>query len=93
MFISASRYFSDGTVDLQSYYVTVHFNFPMSAYDTKCQLFRSASCCPILSSRSSVLNEPPHDKTNKMAFAPSKDSDQPGHPPSLISLRCPHEER
>ena len=23
--------------------------------------------------------------------APSEDSDQPGHPPSLISLRCPHE--
>ena len=23
--------------------------------------------------------EPPHDKTNKMACAPSKDSDQPGH--------------
>ena len=28
--------------------------------------------------------EPPHDKTNKMASAPSEDSDQPGHPPSLI---------
>ena len=38
------------------------------------------------------LNDPQHDKTNKMACAPSKDSDQPGHPPSLISLRCPHEE-
>ena len=24
--------------------------------------------------------------------APSEDSDQPGHPPSLISLRRPHEE-
>ena len=32
--------------------------------------------------------EPPHDKTNKMACAPSKDSDQPGHPPSLIILCC-----
>ena len=30
----------------------------------------------------------PHDKTNKMACAPSEDSDQPGHPHSLISLRC-----
>ena len=29
-------------------------------------------------------NEPPHDKTNKMTCAPSEDSDQPGHPPSLI---------
>ena len=32
-------------------------------------------------------NEPPHDKTNKMACAPSLDSsDQPGHPPSLIRV-------
>ena len=51
--------------------------------------------------------EPPRDKTNKMACAPSEDSDQPGHLPNLIrvfavsacasaqsdhSLRCPHEE-
>ena len=27
-----------------------------------------------------------------MTFAPSKDSDQPGHLPSLITLCCPHEE-
>ena len=30
--------------------------------------------------------EPPHGKTNKMACTPSEDSDQPGHPPSLISV-------
>ena len=30
--------------------------------------------------------EPPHDKTNKMACAPSEDSEQPGHPPSLIRI-------
>ena len=30
-------------------------------------------------------NEAPHDKTNKMT-APSEDSDQPGHPPSLIRV-------
>ena len=30
--------------------------------------------------------EPPHDKPNKMACAPSEDSDQPGHPPSLIRV-------
>ena len=30
--------------------------------------------------------EPPHDKTNRMAFVPSEDSDQPGHPPSLIRV-------
>ena len=31
-----------------------------------------------------LRNEPPHDKTNKMPCVPSEDSDQPGHPPSLI---------
>ena len=39
-----------------------------------------------------LIIEPPHDKTNKMACAPSEDSDQPRHPPSLINLHCPHEE-
>ena len=30
--------------------------------------------------------EPQHDKTNKMTCAPSEDSDQPGHRPSLIGV-------
>ena len=30
--------------------------------------------------------EPPHDKTNKITCAPSEDSDEPGHPPSLIRV-------
>ena len=30
--------------------------------------------------------EPPHDKTDKMIFVTSEDSDQPGHPPSLIRV-------
>ena len=30
--------------------------------------------------------EPPHGKTKKMTFVPSEDSDQPGHPPSLIRV-------
>ena len=30
--------------------------------------------------------EPSHDKTNTMIFVPSEDSDQPGHPPSLIRV-------
>ena len=34
--------------------------------------------------------EPPHDKTNRMACAPSEYSDQPGHPPSLISVFAVH---
>ena len=32
------------------------------------------------------IKEPPRDKTNKMACAPSEESDQPGHPPSLIRV-------
>ena len=32
------------------------------------------------------ITEPKHDKTNKITRAPSKDSYQPGHPPTLISL-------
>ena len=30
--------------------------------------------------------EPQHDKTNKKTCAPRDDSDQPGHPPSLIRV-------
>ena len=30
--------------------------------------------------------KPHRDKTNKMACVPSEDSDQPGHPPSLIRV-------
>ena len=32
------------------------------------------------------LFKPQYDKTNKMACAPSEDSDQPGHPPNLIRV-------
>ena len=32
------------------------------------------------------IKEPPHDKTNNVACAPSEDSDQPGHPPRLIRV-------
>ena len=31
-----------------------------------------------------LLRESVHDKTNKMSCAPSEESDQPGHPQSLI---------
>ena len=34
--------------------------------------------------------EPQHDKTNKMTYASSEDSNQAGYPSPLISLRCPH---
>ena len=35
-----------------------------------------------------IKHETQHEKNNKMNRAPSEDSDQPGHPPSLISLSC-----
>ena len=38
----------------------------------------------IVDASGTKLNQPPHDKTNKMTFAPSEDSDQSGHLPSLI---------
>ena len=34
----------------------------------------------------SKVSEPRHDKTNKMSVRPCEDSDQPGHPPSLIRV-------
>ena len=37
-----------------------------------------------------IINELPRDKTNKMACAPSEDSDQPGHPHSLIRVFAVH---
>ena len=38
----------------------------------------------------SDVNEPHRDKINKMACAPNEASDQPGHPPSLITVFCVH---
>ena len=33
-----------------------------------------------------LIFEPQHDKTNKITCSPSEDSNQPGHPPSLIRV-------
>ena len=38
----------------------------------------------VLEPKMNIIYEPQHDKTNKMVIAPSEDSDQPGHPPSLL---------
>ena len=40
----------------------------------------------VTSVSNSFINEPPLDKTNKMICAPNEDTDQPGHPPSLIGV-------
>ena len=34
--------------------------------------------------KNDIITELQHDNTNKMTGAPSEDSYQPGHPPSLI---------
>ena len=39
-----------------------------------------------LATQLQCLYGPPYDKTNKMTIAPSKDTDQPVHPPSLIRV-------
>ena len=46
----------------------------------------SWSLLPGMACNASHIPEPPCDKTKKMAHAPSKASDQPGHPPSLITV-------
>ena len=43
------------------------------------------TCAAYVDSRKKHF-EPPYDKTNKMTVVPSEDSDQPGHPPSLIRV-------
>ena len=50
-----------------------------------CQSFSSCISIVFVFSRL-VLFGPPRDKTNKMTCAPSEDSDQPRHPPSLIRV-------
>ena len=39
---------------------------------------------PLITEQNKI--EPPHDKTNEMACAPSGESDRPGHPPSLMRV-------
>ena len=51
------------------------------------QVYLSMKACLV-----NLIYEPEHDKTNKKMDVPIEDSDQPGHPISLISLRCPYEE-
>ena len=48
-------------------------------------IFMSSHCFTLF-----TCIEPPHDKTNKMACAPSEDSEQPGHLPSLIRVFAVH---
>ena len=49
----------------------------------KCKNVMKCICAAYADSRKKHF-EPPHYKPNKMTFVPSEDSDQSGHPPSLI---------
>ena len=59
---------------LQYYFQTVYID-----YQKECNQFYVFTLLQ-------CINEPPHDKTNKIACTPSVYSDQPGHPPSLIRV-------
>ena len=69
---------------------------PWLCSQTHCQLrqrvFKMWFISEATSEYMDVLSEcePPHDKTNKMAFAPSENSDQPKHSPSLIRVFAVH---
>ena len=58
-------------------------NDPWLCSQTHCRLISEAT-----SEKLDALSEcePPHDQTDKIAFAPSEGSDQSGYPPSLISV-------
>ena len=70
----------------------IFFFFLVSSYLFQfVHCIRDASVTDCLSERTDAilkesLFEPHRHKTNKMACAPSEDSDQPGHPPSLIRV-------
>ena len=55
----------------------------ISCYNVQCIISAQSAC---------LWYKPSHDITSKMTCAAREDSDHPGHPPSLISLRCLHEE-
>ena len=55
--------------------------------------FQMLNCAMYLSFhsfQSNIVFEPHRDKTKKMACAPSEDSDQPWHSPSLIRVFAVH---
>ena len=52
----------------------------------ECAGFMFCQSISVDENHNETIFEPPRDKTNKMACAPSEDSDQPGHPPSLIRV-------
>ena len=68
----------------------IHFIFNNSKHIfTNSYVLSYKFLCFIIADQWLIVNylfEPPHHKTNKMTFAPSEDSDKPGHLPSLIRV-------
>ena len=54
---------------------------------THVHMNESIHACTHVHSKTNALNEPQHDKTNKMICASSEDSDQPGHPTGHIPTK------
>ena len=78
----------DRLLEILLYRVLWYFNFTK----TVCQMELNNQGCngcshpPCFLFKSESTYEPRHGKTNKMEYVPSEDSDQPGHPPSLIRI-------
>ena len=72
-------------VDLCScfeYCYALCFNNPVLHFFVYHQIY--PPCFHFIKNNTPFLNELLHDKTNKLTCAPSRDSDQPGHPSSLM---------
>ena len=71
----------------------LHF-FPVSKEELETLAITCHRICVVSSKKVltewQAWNELPHDKTNRLTCAPSKDSDQPGHLPSLIRVFADH---
>ena len=60
--------------------------FALKESSTKSSLLSGRKCAFKVLHAVNIIIEPLHDKTNNMGSAPSEDSDQPGHPYSLIRV-------
>ena len=69
--------------DTLVYEILGHLSYPVYVLQT--HFLTAGSICGSLTKAIYLRTtlDPPDDKTNKIACAPSEDSDQPGHPPSL----------
>ena len=62
------------------------FNLHRATILIICTIMNVPECTQHLTPPAVKINELQHDKTNKMTCVPSKNSDQPEHPPSLIRV-------